>query len=185
MCMETLRPTLWRTCRILANPIRLDLLRELFLAKELSVIALATRSGLPEKTAGIYLRAISARGLISARPAGRWVFYTAKANPSVDHASVLLSIVRECCNAGMANKEIIHYVTAFTHQRRIDIVTGLQQKPMTVMEISLATQISPPALHRHLRKLLAREMVERSGKYYTLKIPKNPLGQALLQAAIS
>ena len=37
----------------------------------------------------------------------------------------------------------------------------------------------------HLRKLIAREMVERANKYYALKIPNNPLGQALLQAAIS
>ena len=185
MCMEKLRPTLWRTCRTLANPIRLNLLRELFSAKELSVEALATRAELSEKTAGIYLRAISARGLITARPAGRWVFYRAQANPEVDHAGTLLSIVRICCQTGMKNKEIIHCTTAFTHPRRIKIVGRLQQTAMTVEELSLATQISPPALHRHLRKLIEREMVERSNKQYILKIPDNPLGQALLQAAIS
>jgi DNA-binding transcriptional ArsR family regulator len=183
--MQNLRPTLWRTCRILANPIRLDLLRELFSDKELSVTALATCLGLSEKTAGIYLRSISARGLISSRPAGRWVFYTATANPSVDYANTLLSLVRECCKTGIANEEIIHYVTAFTHQRRIDIVGQLQEKTIAVQELSLATQISPPALHRHLRKLIDREMVERSGKHYTLKTPSNLLGKALLQAAIS
>ena len=183
--MKNLRPTLWRTCRVLANPIRLGLLRELFSAKELSVTALATRAGLSEKTAGIYLRAISARGLISARPEGRWVFYAAKTNPEVAHAGVLLSIIRDCYKTGMENEDIIHYVTAFTHQRRIDIAAQLQQKTMTVMELSLATRISPPALHRHLKKLIDREMVEHLGKTYALKIPSNPLGQALLQAAIS
>ena len=183
--MEKLRPTLWRTCRTLANPIRLNLLRELFSAKELSVEALATRAELSEKTAGIYLRAISARGLITARPAGRWVFYRAQANPSVDHAGTLLAMVRICCQTGMKNKDIIHYATAFTHQRRIKIVAQLQHKTMTADELSLATQISPPALHRHLRKLIDREMMERSNKQYTLKFPDNPLGQALLQTAIS
>ncbi len=147
--------------------------------------ALATRTGSSEKTTGIYLRAISARGLITARPAGRWVFYTAQANPSVDHAGTLLSIVRICCQTGMQNKEVIHCATAFTHPRRIKIVAQLHHKTMTAEELAMATQISPPALHRHLRKLIERDMVERSNKQYALKIPANPLGQALLQAAIS
>ncbi len=185
MSMQALRPTLWRTCRVLANPIRLNLLRELFSAKELSVTALATSSGLPEKLTSPQLRTISARGLITSRTEGRWVFYSDKANPAVEHANTILILVRECCKMGMKNEEVIHYATAFTHQRRIDIVGRLQQKAMTSQELSLATQISPPALNRHLRKLINRGMVECSDKQYALKIPSNPLGQALLQIAIS
>ena len=183
--MRILRPTLWRTCRVLANENRLDLLRELLAGKDRTVAALASRTGMSEQLASVHLRAIGARGLITARPNGRWLYYSATPNPLVDHAEILIDTLRKCCMAKMDNEQIIHCATAFTHQRRIEIVKGLHHKAMPFGELVFATQISAPALHRHLGKLLDREMLEHNGKLYRINTPANPLGETLLKLALT
>ena len=62
----TLKPTLWRTARALANGDRLNLMRLVSTAKGAKGVSeLAAEAGLPIPTASVYLRALNARGLIS------------------------------------------------------------------------------------------------------------------------
>lgn len=181
--MQSLRPTLWRTCRVLANETRLDLLRALFSCGESSVSGLAGKTGISRPLASTYLRALNARGLISARSAGRWVFYSDLPNLAVEHSGTIGDAVRRCFAAGAENGSLVKVATAFTHKRRILISRCLCEGEKSYQELLATTRISPAALYRHLEKLAARQMVEEENEYYRLASPVNPLGQTLLAIA--
>lgn len=181
--MQPLRPTLWRTCRVIANETRLNLLRALFACEESTVSMLAGGTGISISFASIQLRALHARGLVTARSAGRWVFYTAAPNPFVEHAAAIGDAIRTSCAVDTDNGSLIKAATAFTHPRRIIITKCLGEEQKTVSELMLSTHISRMALYRHLEKLTARGMVEQENNRYCLARPENSLGQALLTLA--
>lgn len=182
--MKDLQPTLWRTCRVLANSTRLELLRELFKLTDCSVADLATAVKISDSQASLFLREINARGLISARRSGRNVFYSAIANPNVEHADTLLNALRIACVSGIKNDEIIHFSTAFSHPRRLRMVATLREKPVVTQYLSFKTGISVPALHRHLRKLIDRDMIEIVDEYCQLKTPGSLFAQTLQKIAL-
>jgi DNA-binding transcriptional ArsR family regulator len=70
-----LQPTLWRSCRVLANRQRLRLLELLAHDSELTVTSAAQRLALPLPVASQYLRALEARGFLQAHRRGRRVSY--------------------------------------------------------------------------------------------------------------
>ena len=183
--MNGLNPTLWRTCRAVSIPTRLNLLRTLFRFHESTVATLARETRISESMASIQLRALNSRGLISARPSGKWVFYSDSSNPAIESSTMILEALKECCAVKMTNMELIEMATAFTHQRRIIIVKSLDGGSKPLGQLSTATQIPPPSLHRHLAKLENRKVVLSKGDLYSLAPPKNPLGKALLEIATS
>lgn len=183
--MQPLKPTLWRTCRVLANETRLNLLRALFSCDESMVSALAEKTGISVSLASIQLRALNARGLVSARPFKRWVFYSATPNLAVEHAGAIGNAIRERCTAGAENESLIKMATAFTHPRRIVIVRCLVKEQKTFSELLALTNISAVALYRHVGKLTDRHMVEQEDGRCRLARPGNPLGQTLLAIAVA
>ena len=181
--MEPLRPSLWRTCRVLAHPKRLDMLRELHTHGLRTVSQLAESVGLPLGMASSQLRAINARGLISAKREGRYVFYSPEPNPGVDYASDILHALENAFDLGTDNPEIVRAATAYTHSRRLDIVHALGAAPMPFEQLTSKTAISPPALARHLRKLEARGLVDMNGDLYKLTPPADPFALTLMLIA--
>jgi DNA-binding transcriptional ArsR family regulator len=178
-----LHPTLWRTCRIIANETRLVLLWHLFNEGELTVTQLMERAGIAEPIASNQLRALSARGLISCRRRKTHVLYRAEANDAVRHAPLLLSALDECHQQAMPFKHVIWQATAFTHERRIEIVRTLNAGPLTLGALGFATGISCPALSRHLKKLQARGFIRLKSSSYLIVRPGNPLGRVLIGIA--
>ena len=69
------QPTLWRTCRVLANRKRLQTLALLIRQPNQTVSAVAERMSLSVPAASQYLRALEARGLLTCRRVGRRVEY--------------------------------------------------------------------------------------------------------------
>ena len=182
--MKELNPTLWRTCRVLAHPARIDLIRELFSNGPSTVADLAFKTHLTKGLGSAYLRSINARGLIRALPKGRYVFYSSEPNSTVQHAVEVLTALKNACNSGLNNECIIQCTTAFTHPRRIEIVAALQHKTRSAAELAGATGISMPALLRHLAKLKKRGIVEISKDCYRLVIPDNTFAHTLLLIAL-
>jgi DNA-binding HxlR family transcriptional regulator len=113
------------------------------------------------------------------------VFYAAEATTSVEYAEALLTALRKCVEEKMPIETMIRQATAFTHQRRIEIVRALSEKSKTPVELAEATGITSSALARHLDKLEARGIIEKTGYQYSLACPQNSLGQTLLQSALS
>jgi DNA-binding MarR family transcriptional regulator len=153
-----LKPTLWRTCRVLANHRRLILFWAVANHPCRSVAELAELSGLKEEVASVYLRKMEARGLLDCRRSGRFVLYSVGLERN-DHPShpLVLSLHRLFFRARSPDwKQVFRLATAFTHPRRIEIFRVLRKEFFPTSEIRSQTGISNPALNRHLRKLHQR-----------------------------
>ncbi|QBG47473.1 ArsR family transcriptional regulator [Verrucomicrobia bacterium S94] len=182
--MTDLHPSLWRTCRVLANEKRLYLLWRLFQAGESGVTHLGEAVGLTEPCTSVYLRALNARGLILPRRQKNFVLYRPQANPEVAGAERLLAALRSAYDDYMPVPAVIRLVTAFTHDRRIAIVRELSRGALSELELSVKTGISPQALYRHLRKLEARNFVEKDHDELRLVAQNSELGRELLALAV-
>ncbi|WP_372847281.1 helix-turn-helix domain-containing protein [Pontiella sp.] len=181
--MNALQPTLWRTCRVLAHPVRIDILREL-LKEPRSVTLLADTLNIAVSVASTYLRALSASGLIQNVQQGRFVVYSATPNPHVEHSPEIFEALRTVIENGIGNAAIIQEATAFTHPRRIEIVRALQGAPRDPTALSTATGIPLLSLGRHIGKLVKREIIGQTDSCCHLLEPKNVLTATLMAIAL-
>lgn len=154
-----LKPTLWRTCRVLANPGRIRILDVLRMQGEQCVSQIAAACGMSTVRATQQLRALQARGLLRASRRSRWVFYRAQADPLVAHASRALTAVMKAITRGDSRRAMQAAFTVLTHERRIRIIQALAAGPLEFAALQARTHISTPALWRHLRKLRRRTVV--------------------------
>jgi DNA-binding transcriptional ArsR family regulator len=180
--METLHPTLWRTCRTLANGRRLACLKAVLAQPNCTVEELAETTGMPNDQASLCLRALQARGLIQSERYSRWVRYSPLPDRSVPAAAPILDAIRRAFfDERMADPEILFALTAFTHPRRLAILRSLQfNGPQPADKLSIATQVSPPALWRHLVKLRRRHLVDQTQDGWQLAPRPSPLAQTML-----
>jgi len=183
--LSKLRPTLWRTCRVIAQETRLRLLWAIFDGEELSVGEMGRWIGISEENASIQLRILNARGLITPRRKGVKVFYRAEANLEVEHAAELLDALRACYEKRISFENVVRMATAFTHPRRIAIVRALAESRQAPGDLRKVTRIARPSLFRHLDKLESRRFIGVHRGAYRLAAPKNPLGNCLLKIARS
>lgn len=155
-----LQPTLWRTCRVIANRTRLGILQLAYSEPGLGVSEVAQRLGIPLSAASHSLRALEARGLLEARRAGKWVRYLP---PPAQHGNAARSLAAALGGAFRTERDPISTMfdlaTAFTHARRVTVFRALQRGPQTRSALRAATRISDRALGRHLEKLKARGFV--------------------------
>ncbi len=181
---QALSPTLWRTCRTLANRVRLRMLGVLLRHDEMAVSAVARAVGVSDVVASQELRALGARGLLTARRDGLWVFYRVSPDPSIRGTTELLSALRRAFSERTQPAEaVFRLTTAFTHPRRIEIVRFLSDGAMSREVLSRSTAIGRRALERHLAKLARRGFVKKGAAEWHLECPRHPLAAALLRLA--
>jgi len=178
-----LQPTLWRTCRILANGRRLACLNAVVLHPGESVGEIAARVRMPQDQASLCLRALQARGLLHACRDGRWVRYFPRPDPLVPTAAPLLAaMTRAVVDEKRTVKHLVHCLTAFTHPRRLDILLCLRQSAsLAFSKLLRQSGMSSPALVRHLRKLQARGLIIERRDGWTLAPAREPLVDVLLR----
>jgi len=181
--MQNYHPTIWRTCRILANPRRLACLKAVLKSPGACVGDLANLARVGEAQTSLALRALQARGLISARRESRWVRYFPEPDPLVPAAAPLLAAFRQAVlRDAEQSKVIMRCLTAFTHPRRLLLLRYLQKKgPLPFESLSKEVRISPPALYRHLKKLENRRLVRQQDGAWTLCHVREPLATSLLK----
>lgn len=181
------KPTLWRTCRVLANTTRLRMLRHLISHPGKAVTEMARALKVPKAVASQYLRALNARGLLNARREGKWVYYSATGDKSVPASSLLLDAILQTFKAEKESVEMIfRLVTAFTHPRREKIYCALQGGGgQSLEQLRKKTGISRHALRRHLNKLQRRGFVRKSKETFECDIPDNPLAKVLARLVLS
>ncbi len=179
--MHKLRPTLWRTCRIIAGETRLQFLWNLFDHGELCVIEMARMTTSSAHNATTQLRALNARGLITFRREKMRVIYRAEANQLVDNSPELLAALRTCHEQSVSFETVIRMATAFTHERRIEIIRALDISKQTLCGLLDSTNMNSSPLSRHLRKLQDRGFVRQVNGVYRIATPGNPLGRTLLK----
>jgi len=179
-----LRPSLWRTLRVLANPTRLRVLRTLQRCTPLTVSQIAKHHRLSMSHATQVLRALQARGLLRANRQGTWVFYAAEANASIGYAPQLARALEDALQAG--ENEIdgaIAALTAYTHERRIRIVRALVAGHATREALRATCHISSQALGRHLDKLARRGVIEERDSRLHFCQRQSPLQATLMGLA--
>ncbi len=161
--MHDLQPSLWRTCRILANESRIRCLKFVIEQPSSHVGAIAQALGIPIHHASQYLRALQSRGLLRATRQSRWVYYDANPDVLVPSAEPVLNAIREALfDESRGDRQIVHDLTAFTHPRRLSILTCLFKRESATSEtLSTLTRVSQPAMSRHLKKLNDRELIRQ------------------------
>jgi DNA-binding transcriptional ArsR family regulator len=179
-----LKPTLWRTCRVLSHPGRWRLLAAVLARGQLTVAGAAAASRLRANKASEGLRLLQSRGLLRAERVGSRVWYTPVADPLVEHAGTLLRVLKRAQRGGLAAGELTRAVTAYTHPRRLAIVRALAAAPRHPEALAAACHMSGRAAFRHLGKLNRRGLlVEDAQGRYALKRPDTLLGRVLLRLA--
>ena len=182
--LTTLQPTLWRTCRVLANRTRLQMLGLLFRQSDQTVSAVAMQLKLSLPVASQYLRALEARGLMSASRTGRRVRYRINKAPSgVAARELILALQRTFQVEANPVDRLFKLVTAFTQPRRIEIFRALKQKPQDARQLKMLSGMSAHALARHLRKLESRGFIEFGLGRYSVREPTEGFGRALVRLA--
>ncbi len=157
-----LRPTLWRTCRVLANRTRLRAIGLLVHQPDQTVSDLAERLNLSVAATSQYLRALESRGLLVARRIGRYVKYRLPPDSTASPASgLVLALKKTFRQRADPIESIFKLVTAFTHPRRLQILQALHNKHHMLSQLQRVTRMSNRALHRHLEKLESRKLIIR------------------------
>jgi DNA-binding transcriptional ArsR family regulator len=183
---SSLTPTLWRTCRALANRRRLQMLRYLLLRKDaVRVTEMARDVGAPLSLTSEYLRALNARGLLTPVRQGRQVLYRAQDDPTLPEARILLHALR----LGLAREEqwvktAFDALTGFTHPRRIAMVQAVARGAFRVADICDKTGVSRRAVARHLNKLVRRGYLGEIHGNYRVVRPAPIIARSLLSLAL-
>jgi len=180
----TLTPTLWRTCRVLANSKRLSLLYYVMATPFVSVSQVASALQLPLPVASQYMRALNARGLLKVKRQGRFVLYEAAADPSMPETSILLKALESTMRTADPLQMAVEALTGFTHPRRIELLRALDGDGTDIPSLGKKTGISTPALVRHLRKLRRRGYIKSCRGKYACARPNAVLARALLALAL-
>ena len=180
-----LNPTLWRTCRALANARRLRVFRTLLRENDLTVSTVAKRNGISEVSATQCLRALNSRGLLGVRRVSRWVKYRVAHDPSVRVAEEFVSALRlQLLARGDVIGLTIRDATAFTHPRRIVIFRSLDKHgELSFADLMAITGISEPAMSRHLMKLKRRRFVYVKNGTWFRGHPKTRMAALLTKLA--
>ena len=178
----TYHPTVWRTCRILANPNRLRCLKVVLEEPASAVGEIAERTHVSVCRASECLRALQARGLIQAKRKSRWVRYTAIPDPLVAGSRHLLTALRRILlKEHQKEAAVMRTLTAFTHPRRLAILSLLQKRsPLYSEDIAAITRVSQCAFSRHARKLKVRGLLDYNSGKWSLRQPIDTLARTLL-----
>jgi len=176
-------PSLWITCRVVACETRLQFLWALFEHGELSVNEARFLVGVSQPCASTQLKTLNHYGLILYRREDMRVIYRAEENSAICFAPAVLDALRICFEQSLSLEAVMREVTAFTHERRIEIVRALNGNPLSYNELLEATGMSSTALSRHLDKLERRGFVKRVEGVYCMIASDRALGRTLLRLA--
>ena len=177
------QPTLWRTCRVLANRKRLQTLAFLIRQPGQTVSAVAAHMRLSMPAASQYLRALEARGLLTCRRVGRRVNYGPTTGTSEGAAGEIVKALRVSFRKAQPIDAIFKLATAFTHSRRIEVYRNVAIGADSFEKLQMATRIPARALSRHLRKLEARGLVKNEIARYVAAIPRHLFARVLARLA--
>ena len=177
-----LKPTLWRTARVLANADRLNLMRLVANAKGAKDVSeLAMDAGLPVPTASIYLRALNARGLISVIRSGSFVYYGTGSDRSLPVAVAIQGAFRRLFSKKELSDDwqdiLLPILNAYSNQRRESMVRILSEhRGISYLEFHKRSGLCETSFLRHLRILANAGVVSLdSNGLYSLAKPRNSL----------
>lgn len=157
-----LTPTLWKTCRVVANPVRLRILRILMKEKALTVMDMVRLMAMPKGTVSLYLKELQARGFIHAKRKSVNVFYEFKSDPVVPQAAKVMDIVTALFREGKGDKDVIALFSALRTSNAVKMMACLLKDGGWVdcTVIGQRLRISLLTVLKHRRTLCRNGFVE-------------------------
>lgn len=190
MAKTKLNPTLWRTCRVLMNDVRLRLLHAVIINNDkLNVSAIARLLGIPQPVATNGLRALQSRGLIGVRRERYSVYYNLSEDRSLPEATRLRNAFRDCFEASELADDwtdgMMVMLKAFTHFNRLAMIRQLAKGAATKEELERSAGVVVKTVEHHLRILVRAGLVEWCSDngvvgYYRLLPQAHPVARELL-----
>lgn len=176
-----LNPTLWRTCRVLAGPTRLRLLRLVLAKPGATVTRLAADAEIGLSRASQELRRLQSRGLVGVERHAAFVQYLPTPDPQVPSARpLLLALKASFDRGGHAQDETIRlFAVALSHPRRILLLRELLDGPRTLPMLQSALGIPYPSAVRHLQILKEGHLVRERHRLFHPVRHSHPLAQCL------
>jgi DNA-binding transcriptional ArsR family regulator len=172
---------IWKTCRVLANTTRLQILRRLFRGAELCVSDVAAIEGVSDTVASQHLRLLYDYGFLQPERKSKWVFYRFKEPCAGTPAGKICNSLRKkLCSGSTSHEALVTTFTALTHPRRVDIAQKLLQNPASFDDLVRSCSISPQSLYRHADKLIRRKFIFVENGCYRISPAKNSLHKSLL-----
>ncbi len=151
---ESLSPTFWRTCRVLANERRLKCLKTVLKAPGSTVGEVAGLTGLPECQASTGLRLLQSRGLLEVEREGVHIRYYPIPDPLVRSAKpILLALQKALITRKMSLPAIVEELRAFRHECRLRILDLLSDRRRGADELQVLLRISHTGVLRHIHVL--------------------------------
>ncbi|HPJ57748.1 MAG TPA: helix-turn-helix domain-containing protein [Kiritimatiellia bacterium] len=178
-----LHPTLWRTCRVLAGPTRLRLLRRVIARPGLTVQQLADAQGIGKSRASQELRRLQSRGLIQARRESARVAYHPVPDPLVATAKPLLEAMKTAfaSTAPRQDRLAIGSAVALAYPRRQDIVRHLLDAPASVSDLAARLRIPRMSTLRHLHALRDLDLARNVRGRWHFTPNAHPLTRCLIR----
>ena len=179
-----LRPSLWRTCRVLANRRRLRIFSFLIDHPEATVSAIAKGINVPLSSTSKALRLLESRSLLMAKRSGSFVRYSVAGHNRTGRHGGLTTTLKEAFenHPGRVNA-VFSLVAVFTQPLRIEIFNALRGQPQSFEQVRIATGVSSRALDRHLQKLESRGFIRRRHGCYRTVRPSNEVQRELVRLA--
>lgn len=194
MSKKKLSPTLWRTCRVLMNDVRLRLLWAVVKNNDkLNVTAIAKLLGIIQPHATIGLRALQSRGLIGVRRERYSVYYNLNEDQSLPEATRLRNAFAKYFDSQELEHDwtiqVMILLKAFSHFNRLAMIRRLAEGETTKAELEKAAGVVVKTIEHHLRILTRAGLIERrdaegEATYYRLVPQTNPIARELLHQTI-
>ncbi len=174
----------WAFCRVIAQKTRLALLRELILNPGLNVTELTLSVDRTESAVSMHLKQLHTAGLVVPYRQDQQVLYSVEAPANARFALQILPFLIKTLEKEAAYDPIIRMATAFTHQRRIEILRLLRTGPQSADYLMEKTKMKRSSFYRQIHKLEGRGFISQAGADYGISCPNTPLAKALLKAAL-
>ena len=188
-----LKPTLWRTYRVLANEDRLRLFKAVLEnSGNLSVRDYARVLNLADDVASVYLRQMNARGLLGVERSYIKVFYNLNQDRSLPKSIELQEAMKEYLSGELTDgweDELVRIFKAFTHFNRLAMIIRLSEGPATLHDLNRAAGIVVKSSYHHLRFLCGAGLIDIKREWhhpdiYSLKPPTHPIAKLLIKQTL-
>ena len=174
--MSSLTPSLWKTCRVLANAKRVRLFRLLDDEGKRPANVWHVRASFRKMSLGtcsLYLKHLQARGLLRFRREGVQVFYSVSPDSKVPQAAGVVATLRACFRAGWTDAETAALFNALRNPGHVAIVVLLQSRRTWVPAAEIRHVLGYPAMTflRYRNPLLQAGLIEMREGDGALRIP--------------
>ena len=187
---------LWKICRAINNPIRLEMLRFIAQSPEqaLNVVQVGDFVGLQKAAASQYLKSLATAGFVDVERSGKFVVCSC-VKSSMTAAGIIYETLKTLFpkpkrvfalppKTGWQD-ELLEKINAFSFHVRISILRELSQHGLLGFEqLQLKTKLPPKTLKRQLGLLISAGVVEpqeSSGAGYSLSTKSNRIMEVLVK----